>query len=499
MEYLIVALCAITAVAACLAAAFANKASKAASSQKQQLDTLHHLVETQDKLNKERLESVQVSMEKTVDQVDVLRRDTSEQLDKFRQTTENNLGEIRSITGEKLTASLSRQSGELRDHLAKFDARFAGFQEQIQGFQNQMENKLGEIRKSVEKQLDDIRQDNEKQLDRMRETVDEKLTKTLESRLSTSFKQVSNQLESVHKGLGEMQNLATGVGDLKRVLSNVKSRGILGEVQLGAILSDMLTSEQYKENVVTKPGSSERVEFAVKIPQENGEYILLPIDAKFPGDTYEHLRKAVEQGDAQAVDACRKDLLNRIKQEAKDIQSKYISVPETTNFAILFLPFEGLYAEVVDQPGFLGALQRDFHITVAGPSTMSAILGTLQMTYQRLAIQQKADEIQKVLSAVKAEFPKYQNALKKALQQIDTARGTVDSIITTRTNVIQRKLKNVTEMSDGTQAKNLLGIGEACGEFADESTESEFADVSTDGEDAQDAIDVEYEDAQDLD
>ena len=320
--------------------------------------------------------------------------------------------------------------------------------------------RLGEVRATVERQLEAIRQDNATHLDRMRQTVDEKLSRTLNDRLSTSFREVSKQLEAVYTGLGDMRSIAAGVGDLKRVLSNVKTRGILGEVQLGAILADILTPEQYAQNVATKPGSADRVEFAVKLPQEGAEPIWLPIDSKFPGDAYEHLRDAVEAGDAAAVESARRVLEQRIKLEAKDISSKYLSVPATTNFAILFLPFEGLYAEVVDRPGLIETLQRDYQVSVAGPSTMAVILNSLQMSYQTFAFQKRADEIQRVLAAVKAEFPKYQAELRRALKQIETAGKTVDGIINTRTNVIERKLRSVTAMEDQDEAATLLGIEE---------------------------------------
>ena len=320
--------------------------------------------------------------------------------------------------------------------------------------------RLGEVRATVERQLEAIRQDNATQLDRMRQTVDEKLSRTLNDRLSTSFREVSKQLEAVYTGLGDMRSIAAGVGDLKRVLSNVKTRGILGEVQLGAILADILTPEQYAQNVATKPGSADRVEFAVKLPQEGAEPIWLPIDSKFPGDAYEHLRDAVEAGDAAAVESARRVLEQRIKLEAKDISSKYLSVPANTNFAILFLPFEGLYAEVVDRPGLIETLQRDYQVSVAGPSTMAVILNSLQMSYQTFAFQKRADEIQRVLAAVKAEFPKYQAELRRALKQIETAGKTVDGIINTRTNVIERKLRSVTAIEDQDEAATLLGIEE---------------------------------------
>lgn len=331
-----------------------------------------------------------------------------------------------------------------------------------------VEQRLDKVRETVDVQLSAIRRDNELKLEAIRATVDEKLATTLNDRLGASFKQVSSQLEAVYRGLGDMQNIASGVGDLKRVLSNVKTRGILGEVQLGAILRDILTADQYAENVATKPGSAERVEFAVKLPVEGGDPIWLPIDSKFPGDTYEHLRDAIEAGDAEGVAAARRALEQVIKAEAKDISSKYLSVPETTNFAIMFLPFEGLYAEVVDRPGLIECLQRDYQVNIAGPSTMAVILNSLQMSYQTFAFQRRADEIQRVLSAVKAEFPKYQAELRRALRQIETAGKTVDSIINTRTNVIERKLKSVTAMEDDALAAELLEISDVSSDVADD-------------------------------
>lgn len=331
-----------------------------------------------------------------------------------------------------------------------------------------VEQRLDKVRETVDVQLSAIRRDNELKLEAIRATVDEKLATTLNDRLGASFKQVSSQLEAVYRGLGDMQNIASGVGDLKRVLSNVKTRGILGEVQLGAILRDILTADQYAENVATKPGSAERVEFAVKLPVEGGDPIWLPIDSKFPGDTYEHLRDAIEAGDAEGVAAARRALEQVIKAEAKDISSKYLSVPETTNFAIMFLPFEGLYAEVVDRPGLIECLQRDYQVNIAGPSTMAVILNSLQMSYQTFAFQRRADEIQKVLSAVKAEFPKYQAELRRALRQIETAGKTVDGIINTRTNVIERKLKSVTAMEDDALAAELLEISDVSSDVADD-------------------------------
>lgn len=343
---------------------------------------------------------------------------------------------------------------------AKVDDLRREVQAQLGQSRETVDTRLGEMRVSVDRQLRAIRVDNERQLERMRETVDEKLQATLENRLTRSFKQVSDQLEAVYKGLGDMQGIAQGVGDLKRVLGNVKTRGILGEVQLGAILADILAPEQYVQNVATKPGSAERVEFAVRIPVEGSEPVLLPIDAKFPGDAYEHLRDAIDAGDTEGIASARKQLELRIRTEARDISTKYLSVPETTNFAIMFLPFEGLYAEVVDMPGLVETIQRDYQVSVAGPSTMAAILNSLQMSYQSFAFQRQADEIQRVLSAVKAELPRYQAALQKAYEQINRAGSTVETLMTTRTRAIERKLRGVTALESEAEALHVLGFDE---------------------------------------
>lgn len=306
------------------------------------------------------------------------------------------------------------------------------------------------VSQNTAEQLRLIRQDTQRQLDEIRTMVDERLSKTLNDRLTASFRQISDNLEAVYRGLGDMKALAAGVGDLKKTLSNVKTRGILGEVQLGAILSEVLAPAQYAENVATKPGSADRVEFAVKLPVEEGEPVWLPIDAKFPGDTYAQLRDALDSGDREAIVAARKQLEARIKAEARDISTKYVSVPATTNFGIMFLPFEGLYAEVVSMPGLIESLQRDWHVNVAGPSTMAALLSSLEMAYQTFNLQRRTDEVLRVLQAVKAELPKYQAELRRAKQQIDLAGRTVDGIITTRTNVMERKLKDISLNEDET-------------------------------------------------
>lgn len=321
------------------------------------------------------------------------------------------------------------------------------------------EQKLENIRGTMEKKITDLTADNNKQLEQMRATVDEKLQKTLEDRIGQSFRLVSERLEQVYKGLGEMQNLAAGVGDLKKVLSNVKTRGILGEVQLSAILEQILAPDQYEENVRTRSTGSERVEFAVKLPGDSegndGRGIVwLPIDAKFPGDAYGALVDAYESGDAAAVELAAKNLERVIKSEARDIHDKYVEPPYTTDFAIMFLPFEGLYAEVVRR-GLLEVLQREYKINIAGPTTMAALLNSLQMGFKTLAIQKHSSEVWDVLGAVKTEFDKFGNVLEATQARINQANAELDKLIGTRTRSIQRKLRSVTSMGDREAAQLL--------------------------------------------
>lgn len=293
------------------------------------------------------------------------------------------------------------------------------------------------------------------QLEEIRGTVDEKLQTTLEKRISESFKTVSSQLEQVYKGLGEMQSLASDVGGLKKIMSGVKTRGNLGEYQLAGILAEILAPEQYATNVATVPKSSERVEFAVKLPHEDGT-VYLPIDSKFPAETYAQLRDAQESGDRKAVEAAYKNLEAVIKSEAKDIRTKYVAVPYTTNFAIMFLPAEGLYAEVVSR-GMVEVLQRDYQVNVAGPSTMAALLNSLQMGFKTLAIQQKSNYAWEVLGAVKTEFGKFEESLTKMQRYLDSTSKELDALISTRTNQMQRKLREV-ERLDDVRAEQLLDL-----------------------------------------
>ena len=316
--------------------------------------------------------------------------------------------------------------------------------------------RMDSVRGAVVQGLNTIRADNNKKLDEIRGTVEEKLQDTLQQRINDSFKTVSAQLEQVYKGLGEMQNLAADVGSLKQVLSGVKTRGILGEVQLGAILEQILAPGQYACNVATVPGSANRVEYAVKLPGQSGT-VWLPIDAKFPGDTYAHLQAAQERGEA-AVAAMRKALNNVLRAEAKDIHDKYIEVPYTTSFGILFLPFEGLYAEVVSS-GVTELLQREYQITVAGPSTMAALLNALQMGFRTLAIQKRSGEVWTILGAVKTEFEKFGAGLQQMQRHLNQTGSDLEELIGPRSRAITRKLESVQQLDPDT-ATALLGIEE---------------------------------------
>lgn len=311
----------------------------------------------------------------------------------------------------------------------------------------QTEQKLEHLRRSLNEGLERMQTGNQAQLDSIRKTVDEKLQETLDRKLNDSFQLVSQRLEQVYKGLGEMQSLAQGVGDLKKVLSNVKTRGVLGEVQLGAILEQLLTPDQYAVNVATKQGSQANVEYAIRLPGNDGGPVWLPIDAKFPLDAYEQVLTAYESADAAQVEAAVKALKTRVKGFAKDVQTKYIDPPNTTDFAILFIPVEGLYAELV-RAGMVEILQREHKVTLAGPTTMSALLNSLQMGFRTLAIQKRSSEVWKVLGAVKGEFDKFATVLEATQNRLNQANAELDKLVGTRTRQIQRTLKNVESLPD---------------------------------------------------
>jgi DNA recombination protein RmuC len=355
-----------------------------------------------------------------------------EKLDALRgdsERIERTLRDEQRAARTELAETLDRMGGQLRLSLSTLTA------------DNQQ--RLAEVRGTLEKQLKSLQDDNAAQLERMRTTVDEKLQATLETRLSSSFKLISERLEAVQRGLGEMQTLATGVGDLKRVLSNVKTRGTFGEVRLGALLEQVLTPDQYAANVATVPGSSERVEFAIRLPGPTGDApVWLPIDAKFPVEDYQRLLDAQEQADGEAANAAAAALQRRVEDEARTIREKYVAPPHTTDFALLFLPTEGLYAEVLRRPGLVETLQREQRVVVTGPTTLAAILNSLQMGFRTMALEKRSAEVWQVLGAVKTEFGRFGEVLARVKDQLQTASKTIERA-ETRTRAMDRALKSV--------------------------------------------------------
>ncbi|TJY58849.1 DNA recombination protein RmuC [Sinimarinibacterium sp. CAU 1509] len=395
------------------------------------------------------------------------RAELAEQLKNVAQQMLGQQDVMRKTLGERLDAfavELRAQTQQLAEGQRQFieDAR-AGRKEQhdaLARFAEGQTQQATALRSSVEEGLKTLRQENTEKLEQMRKTVDEKLHDTLEKRLGESFKLVSDRLEQVHKGLGEMQSLASGVGDLKRVLTNVKSRGIFGEVQLAALLEQVLTIEQYAANVATKPGSDARVEFAIKLPgrSDDGEPVWLPIDAKFPREDYERLIEAQERADPVGAEAAALALEKRIRAEAQTIAEKYLSPPHTTDFGILFVPTEGLYAEILRRPGLFEDLQRKHRVTVTGPTNLLAFLNSLQMGFRTLTIEKRSSEVWQVLGAVKTEFGKFGDVLDKVRKKLDEATNQLDAT-GVRTRAISRRLKTVQELP-GNEAEKLLGSGE---------------------------------------
>lgn len=369
-------------------------------------------------------------------------------------------GKLRSLITEELrssrtegveastraVASLSRELNARQESLSRSVIELGkNVERRIYHFSLQNERQMAGVRETVEQRLGEIRSENSAELARMRAVVDERLQETLEQRLDQSFGSVGQRLEQVYRGLGEMRALANDVGDLKKVLSNVKSRGVFGEVQLGAILADVLAPGQYEANVVTKRGSRAFVEFAVRLPGEGDRPVYLPIDAKFPMDAYTQLTDAQDNGDPAAVKELQTRLIQRLKAFAKDIRDKYIDPPGTTEFGILFLPFEGLYAEAI-RLGLLELLQREFRVTLAGPATMAALLNSLQMGFQTLAIQQRSSEVWEVLGAVRTEFNRFGEVLGVTRQRLEQAGDELDRLVGVRTRMIQKKLARVAQL-----------------------------------------------------
>ena len=366
----------------------------------------------------------------------------------------------RAQSANLLTQALTTQVTQLGTMQGE---RLDAFARDLARFSLGLDERFERLRTAVEARLLAIQNDNAVKLEEMRVTVDEKLHATLEQRLGESFKQVSERLEQVHRGLGEMQTLAAGVGDLKRVLTNVKTRGTWGEVQLSALLEQILTAEQYGTNVVTRPGAGERVEFAIRLPgKEEGMPVWLPIDAKFPIEDYQRLIDAQERCDPVAVEEAARALDNRLKAEARSIHEKYVEPPHTTDFAILYLPIEGLYAEVLRRPGLAETLQREWRVSLAGPTTLAAMLNSLQMGFRTLAIEQRSAEVWAVLGAVKSEFGKFGEALahtKKKLEEASNSIGKAE----TRTRMLSRKLREV-EALPAPEAELLIGVAEFDGD-----------------------------------
>lgn len=383
------------------------------------------------------------------DQADQL----SDQLDyRFEQERQQRL-----LAQQQLELALGDRLGEVRTDLHR----------NLTEMRLEISENLTKNRDKTDERMRQIQESNDRRLEQMRQTVEEKLEKTLQARLQTSFETVSKQLESVNRGLGEMQHVARDVGTLNKVLSNTKTRGILGELQLGQIIEDIMTPSQYEREFATVAGSSERVEYAIKLPgQVEKEYIYLPIDSKFPLADYYRLEDAYESGNKEEIDLYRKSLLASVKRFAKDINKKYLAPPATTNFGVMFLPTEGLYSEVVRNPEFFDSLRRDEQIVVAGPSTLSALLNSLSVGFKTLNIQRSADDISKVLGNVKLEFNKFGGILLKAQKHLQHASGNIDELLTRRTNAIERTLRHI-EISDKSDLNGLLDFQDEEEEYED--------------------------------
>ncbi|MAT47705.1 MAG: DNA recombination protein RmuC [Verrucomicrobiaceae bacterium] len=369
--------------------------------------------------------------------------------------------ELREELGRGLKDGNDSLTKSLAENSKVQNAQLEGFTKKLEELSESNRRAIDRVRENLEERVKELREGNEKKLEEMRKTVDEKLHETLEKRLGESFKLVSERLENVQKGLGEMQNLASGVGDLKRVLTNVKARGTWAEYQLGDILGQTLTPEQYASNVQTRENTTERVEFAVKLPgpeEDPGSCIWLPIDSKFPTEDYQRLQAAADKADAEAVEKSLNAFLRTVRNSAREIQTKYINPPSTTDFAVLFLATEGMYAEVLRQPGMLEEIQQNHRILIAGPTTLTALLNSLRMGFRTLAIEKQASEVWQVLAAVKTEFGKFGEVLDKVKRQLDTASRSIEQT-GTRTRAMERKLRSVESLPDD-KATELLGLDE---------------------------------------
>lgn len=388
---------------------------------------------------------------------------TLKKLDEMKAGLDGRLSAVQTSVSEAIRNLSSQQTETAMKDAQTLKNSLEAFAKQVEATSSGMDKRMAEIRATMETRLGAMQEDNGKRLTQIEATVNEKLQKTLDERVANSFKTVSEQLEQVYKSLGEMHTLATGVGDLKKVLSNVKTRGILGEMQLDRILEDILTPAQYDTNVVTKKGSKDPVEFAIKLPSKDSdtEYIYMPIDSKFPLERYTALQDAYELGDAASINAASAQFEAFIKENAKAIREKYIDPPHTTEFGIMFLPTEGLYAEVVKRTDLVSFISTKYHINVAGPSTVSALLNSLQMGFKTLAIEKRSHEVWKLLAAVKTEFTKFESELSALQKSLEKASTSVDKLLTTRTRLMMSKLKKVEELPEEESRQILADAEEA--------------------------------------
>lgn len=389
--------------------------------------------------NKETSASDNSKLEKEIkDEISRLKQEIDNKLSNVQKSISSDLNSYLDNFNKATNEKIDVLTNTLKDNVSSVEAS-------VKENTNKIEEYLNSIRETLAKSIEKLQEENSKKLEEMRKTVDEKLESTLNKRLAESFNLVQENLDKVQRGLGEMQTLATGVGDLKKVLSNVKTRGIWGEMQLSQILSQLLTSDQYEENVITRPKSKDPVEFAIRLPGDGDEIVRIPVDSKFPLDGYSSLLDAYDTLDKDQIEKALTNLKNSIKKFAKDIRDKYIEPPYTTDFAIMFLPIEGLYAEVA-KSGLIDELQNTYRIIIAGPTTMAALLNSLQVGFRTLAIQKRSSEVWNLLSAVKTEFNTFAEVLKKAQDKIKQADSEIENLVGTRTRQIQRKLKDVTEL-----------------------------------------------------
>ncbi len=428
----------------------ANRSELTASAQKQSQELREAQRELFDAQNRQLQAMIQAQNERL--------SELMQSQNKLYAMQDQKLSTMQTMLIDLLTEKMEGISTTVSQRLAELEKQFNAMREQ-----NRIDSE--NLRRLVEEKLNAIQEGNRQKLEEMRATVDEKLQSTLNERISQSFKMVNERLAEVQQGLGEMRSLATNVGDLKKVMSGVKTRGILGEIQLGAIIEEIMSPEQYETNIATVPGSTERVEYAIRLPGEGDGFVYLPIDAKFPADAYQHLLDAYDTADPEQVKAAKSVLEQRIKKFAKDIQTKYIALPHTTKFGIMFLPTEGLYAEVV-RLGLVEVLQHQFNISVAGPTTLAALLNSLQMGFRTLAIQKRSGEVWQILGAVKTEFGTFQTVLEAAQKRIEQTGKELEKLVGTRTRQIERKLR-------GVEALPLLEAQTIMGADADTATDEE--------------------------